>query len=61
MANKALRVVMVFEFDGIDDANGPEADEIVDRLTNATINMEQRYEASAVWVEDAVVGHEVAV
>ena len=61
--NKALRVTICLEFDGIDNADSDAADEIIGRLTNACINMEQRYEASAVWINDAVVvsgGHEVA-
>lgn len=61
--NKALQVTICLEFDGIDDADSDAADEIIDRLTNACMNMEQRYEAAAVWVNDAVIvsgGMEVA-
>ena len=61
--NKALQVTICLEFDGIDDANSEAADEIIDRLTNACMNMEQRYEAADVWVNDAFIvhgGHEVA-
>lgn len=61
--NKALQVTICLEFDGIDDADSDAADEIIDRLTNACRNMEQRYEAADVWVNDAFIvhgGHEVA-
>lgn len=61
--NKALQVTICLEFDGIDDVNSDAADEIIDRLTNACRNMEQRYEAADVWVNDAFIvhgGHEVA-
>jgi hypothetical protein len=61
--NKALQVTICLEFDGIDDADSDAADEIIGRLTNACMNMEQRYEAAAVWVNNAVIvssGHEVA-
>ena len=59
----ALRITIALEFDGIDDVESDEATAIIDYLTNATLNMEQRYEASAVWIDDAVImngGHEVA-
>ena len=59
----ALRITIALEFDGIDDADSDAADEIIGRLTNACMNMEQRYEAAAVWVNDAVIvsgGMEVA-
>ena len=59
----ALRITIALEFDGIDDVESDEATAIIDRLTSATLNMEQRYEASAVWIDDAVImsgGHEVA-
>lgn len=61
--NKSLQVTICLEFDGIDDVNSDAADEIIDRLTNACRNMEQRYEAADVWVNDAFIvhgGHEVA-
>jgi hypothetical protein len=63
MANKSLQVTICLEFDGIDDADSDAATEIIDRLTNACRNMEQRYEAADVWVNDAFIvygGNEVA-
>ena len=59
----ALRITIALEFDGIDDVESDEATAIIDQLTNATMLMEERYAAAAVWVDDAVImngGMEVA-
>lgn len=63
---KKLQVLVVFEFDGIDDPNSPEADAVVDEVSNRTV----RYllegwiadaPINAVWVDDVRIreGEEV--
>lgn len=58
--SKKLQVLVVFEFDGIDDPDSVEAEIAVDELTQWA-NLDQTYEdtgASAVWVQDAMVVEE---
>jgi hypothetical protein len=55
---KVFRVVVVYEFEGIDDPNSPEADEIVDEVTEVTSQTlfgewESSFTTAGVWVEDA--------
>lgn len=50
---KALRVVVVFEFDGIADADGVEADVLLDTMD--TDIFRQMCGADSVWIEDAFV------
>ena len=61
--SKALQVVVVFEFAGIESPDSPEADEVVSLVTQLT-GLDQTYEdtgASAVWVQEVVIreGEEV--
>lgn len=54
---KKLQVLVVFEFDGIESADSPEADEVVSRVTQLS-SLDQTFEdtgASCTWVQDAVV------
>ena len=54
---KALRVVVVLEFKGIADADGVEADVLLDTMD--TDIFRQMCGANSVWIEDAfVVGNE---
>jgi hypothetical protein len=57
---KVFRVVVVYEFEGIDDPNSPEADEIVDEVTEVTSQTlfgewESSFTTAGVWVEDAYI------
>jgi hypothetical protein len=63
--SKALQVVVVFEFAGIESPDSPEADEIVDYVTQM-VNLDEQDEllvmgASAAWVQEVVIreGEEV--
>lgn len=50
---KALRVVVVLEFKGITDADGVEADVLLDTMD--TDIFRQMCGANSVWIEDAFV------
>jgi hypothetical protein len=57
-----LQVLVVFEFDGIDDANGEDADEVInwvaevfDHDNRIGYTILEETGASAVWVQDAMV------
>ena len=50
---KALRVVVVLEFKGITDADGVEADVLLDTMD--TDIFRQMCGADSVWIEDAFV------
>lgn len=52
---KALRVVVVFEYMGVDDVDGEEADQIVNLLSQSSSQMAEDYTATYVWIDDAVV------
>jgi len=52
---KALRVTVVFEFEGIDDADGQQADRIVQELTMDTEVWRTQYGAGAAWVDEVEV------
>lgn len=45
-------VYVAFEFDGV-DPDSPEADEIVGNLTGACDAMQEGFEATAVWIDNA--------
>jgi hypothetical protein len=57
---KKLQVLVVFEFDGIDDPNSVEAEMVIDEVTMETKQMEFNRVVS-VWVQDATIreGEEV--
>ena len=48
-----MRVTIIFEYADVDEANGAEADAIIERLTDACEGMKWDYNASNVWVDDA--------
>ena len=57
---KVFRVVVVYEFDGIEDPNSPDADMVVDEVaevTGNTLSVEwaSSINSASVWVEDAYV------
>lgn len=52
---KALRVTVVFEFDGIGDADGQQADRLVQELTMDTETWRTQYGAGATWVDEVEV------
>jgi len=63
MAKKCLRVLLTFEFSGIDDANSDAANEILESLHEDLEVVRRMQEADAVWIDDAVIvsgEHEVA-
>lgn len=53
--SRRLQVLVVFEFDGIDDPDSEGAEEIVYELTQATKEWRTEYGADDVWVDDATV------
>lgn len=52
-----LQVLVVFEFDGIDDPDGVEAEMIIDEVTIETKQMEFS-RVGSVWVQDCMVVNE---
>jgi hypothetical protein len=50
-----LRVVVVFEFEGIDDPNGEKADAITKSITQDCETMQVAFDASGCWVDDVYV------
>jgi hypothetical protein len=48
-----MRVSIVLEFPAIADANGPEADAVIDNLAEACEILRQQYDAASVWIDDA--------
>ena len=60
---KLLRVIVSFEFSGIDDPNTDAVNEILESLHEDLEVVRRMQEADAVWINDAVIvsgGHEVA-
>jgi hypothetical protein len=53
-----LRVVVVFEFEGVDDPNGEKADAITNSITQDCETMQVAFDASGCWVDDVYVGEE---
>jgi hypothetical protein len=53
MEGLIMRVTIVFEYADVDDANGADADAIIERLTDACEGMKWDYNATNVWVDDA--------
>lgn len=52
---KALQVVVVFKFNGIDGIESEEADQIIQEMTEATDDWRIDTGADAAWIDDAVV------
>jgi hypothetical protein len=52
---KSLQVLVVFQFNGIDDTESGRADEIIQTITADCEKAYQTMDASAVWVHDAIV------
>lgn len=52
---KALRVIVTFEYLGVPDVDGEEADKIVQLLTQSSNQLAEDYTADYVWIEDAIV------
>jgi hypothetical protein len=57
---KSMRVTLVFEFDGIEDANSEEATEIIEGINDPKeiMTMALAYGADQIWVDDAVIYEE---
>ena len=61
MSSKKLQVLVVFEFDGIDDPDSIEADMAVDEVTEIVagiMNTEWYTPATRAWVQEAFVWDE---
>lgn len=60
---KRMQVLVVFEFDGVDDLEGDKADEIVQGLTQATEEWAEGFinghRPFAAWVEEVYMNEEV--
>lgn len=50
-----MRVTIVFEYAGVDDPNGDQADAIIERLSDACEDFQADFDANAVWVDDATI------
>ena len=48
-----MRVIVIFEFEGV-YADGEEADQIVEQISESCETMQVGFDASACWVDDAV-------
>lgn len=59
MSNKALRVTVVFEYDGIDSADSAEAESWIEGINEELMTLGFAYGADAVWIDDAKVVEEV--
>lgn len=59
MSNKALRVTVVFEYDGIESADSPEAESWIEGINEELMTLGFAYGADAVWIDDAKVVEEV--
>ncbi len=55
--SKSMRVTLVFEFDGIEDANSEEATSIIEGINDPKeiMTMALAYGADHIWVDNAVV------
>jgi hypothetical protein len=47
-----MRVVVIFEFEGV-DADGEQADQIVEEISRSCETMQNAFDASACWVDEA--------
>ena len=62
MKTNKLQVTVVFEYDGIDSADSPEAESWIESINENVVTLALAYGADAVWVDDACIvsgGHEV--
>ena len=59
MSNKALRVTVVFEYDGIESADSPEAESWIEGINEELMTLGFAYGADAVWIDDDKVVEEV--
>ena len=55
--SKSMRVTLVFEFDGIEDANSEEATSIIEGINDPEeiMSMALAYGADHIWVDGAVI------
>ena len=51
-----MRVSIVLEFPAIADANGPEADAVIENLGEACEGLRLQFDAASVWVDEAEGG-----
>jgi len=61
---KKLQVLVVFEFDGIDDVDSPEADDVVEEITHEVKRIVQGdWETTdkpvSAWIQDVMEAEEV--
>ena len=49
-----MRVVVMFEFEGV-DADGEQADQIVEEISRSCETMQNAFDASACWVDEVLV------
>jgi hypothetical protein len=52
---KALKVVVIFEFNGIDRRNSVAADKIVDKITVAREEWRVEHGADSTWIDEVFV------
>jgi hypothetical protein len=52
---KALQVVMVFQFNGIEDTESAKADQIMQELSMDCDRLRVTYAASEVWISDMLI------
>jgi hypothetical protein len=50
---KGIRVIIALEFDSINDPDSPEADEILQAITESTETMQTAFDASRCYVSNA--------
>jgi len=52
-----MKVIVIFEFPSIQNPNSPEADRVVQEITNMTVEAQQdlrsEFQDAAVWVDEA--------
>lgn len=49
-----MRVIVIFEYEGV-DANGEQADQIVEEVSKSCQIMQEQLGASACWVDEVLV------
>jgi len=55
MKTNKLQVTVVFEYDGIDSADSPEAESWIEGINEELITLGFAYGADHVWIDDAKV------
>jgi hypothetical protein len=48
-----MRVIVIFEFEGV-DPNSPEADQIVESITDSCETMRIGFDMTGCWVDDVI-------